>query len=100
LFFGAGKGRRVLEIVMQFLRLAKVHWASFAGVVANSNDIVELCSKFLDMLRMMSANINADFVHYGNRFRPHEAGFRSCAFYFEAFSVIVPQQTFGHLTPC
>ena len=50
-FFGAGQGRRVLEIVMQLSRFAKVHWASFAGIVANSNNIVELlCSKFFDML--------------------------------------------------
>ena len=101
LFFGAGKGRRILEIVMQFLRIAKVHRASFAGVVANSNNVVELlCSKFFDVLRTMSPNINADFVHYGNRFRAHEAGFRARAFYFEALSVIMPQETFGHLTPC
>jgi len=101
LFFGAGKGRRVLKIVMQFLRLAKVHWASFAGVVANSNNVVELlCSKFLDVLRTMSANVNADFAHNGDRFRADEAGVGARAFYFEALSVIVPQQTFGHLTPC
>jgi hypothetical protein len=43
----------------------------------------------------MSANINADFVHYGNRFRAHEAGFRARAFYFEALSMIMPQQTFN-----
>jgi hypothetical protein len=48
----------------------------------------------------MSADINADFAHNGDRFRAHEAGFRARAFYFEALSVIVPQQTFGHLTPC
>jgi hypothetical protein len=101
LFFGTGQGRRVLEIAMQLSRFAKVHWACFAGTVANSNNIVELlCSKFFDVLRTMSANINADFVHYGNSFRAHGAGFRPRAFYFEALSVIMPQQTFGDLTPC
>ena len=101
LFFGAGKGRRVLKIVMQFLRLAKVHWACFAGTVANSNNIVELlCSKFFDVLRTMSANINADFAHNVDRFRADEAGVDARAFYFEALSVIMPEQTFGDLTPC
>jgi len=50
-FFGAVQGGGVVEAMMQPLRRPKEHRATFFGVVADGNHVIELLPlKFIDML--------------------------------------------------
>jgi hypothetical protein len=71
---------------------------AFPRAIADGNHVIEgLVSELIYVLRAVIRNINAKFIHNGNRFRPYAS--RSCAsaFNFKAVSSIMPKQPFGHL---
>src|SRR6202012_266958 len=84
--------------MMQPVGCAEKNRTRLASVVANRNHVVEpLTLEFVDMLRAVAGNIDADFSHDCDSFSSYFARFGSCAIDVEPVARIVAQQTFRHL---
>jgi hypothetical protein len=74
--------------------------ASFAGVIADREDDIELLVReFIDMLGTVPRNVDAEFAHHSDGFGPHTAGSDASAENVEVVASIVAQKAFGHLAP-
>src|SRR5215469_1932017 len=88
----------IREIMVQLFRVAEEDRAGFTGVVADCYYVVKrLAVEFRNALRAMCGNIDANFLHGGDRFRANEAGFDARTFDLEPAASIVAQQAFRHL---
>jgi hypothetical protein len=58
-----------------------------------------LAVEFVNIRRAMTANVDAQFGHDGNRFRPHNAWLRAGAFDLEGFPGIMAQKPLRHPAP-
>jgi len=92
---------RVLEILMEPVRVAGKDRAGLLRVIADRQHVVELLSrKLIDRLGPVHGNIDAQFLHDGDRFRSHLAWLRSGAFDLEVLPFVMAQQAFSDLRPC
>jgi hypothetical protein len=83
---------------MYSFALTGEHWALLIGVVANRKYIVELLAReFVNGLRTLIRDIDADFTHRCNRFGPNEARINSSAVNFKPIARHIAQETFSHL---
>src|SRR5262249_35946380 len=88
--FGTLCGRRVLEILMEPVRVAGKDRAGLLRVIAHRQHVVELLSrKLIDRFGPVAGNIDAQLLHDGDRSRPYLTRLRSGAFDLEAVAFIV-----------
>lgn len=72
--------------------------AAFLCVIANREHVIEApVTKLIDAFRSMAGQVDSDFLHNGDGFRPDAGGLCAGAFYVEAVAGIVPEQPFSHL---
>src|ERR1035441_5167195 len=75
------------------------HGAAFFGVVAHGDHVVEgLAGEAVDVLGPVAADIDAEFRHHGDGFRPDTAGAGSFRVPLHAIAGHVAEQALRHLT--
>jgi len=72
---GSIRMSRVVESPVVTIHLPREHWASLIGISANGNDRFHILpEEFLEMLRSVAGDINADLAHHFNGLRMDVAG--------------------------
>src|SRR5271157_2374325 len=98
LLFRALHSGGVIEAPMDALRGGGKDGATLLGVVADGNHVIEILPhELIHGFRPLARNIDPDFMHGGNGFRAHVAGFCAGARDLERSASIVPKQSFRHL---
>src|ERR1022692_109867 len=92
---------RIVEAVMQPIRMSGIDRTALAGVVADGQHIVEaLAGKLVHRFRAVARNIDPQLPQNRDGFRPDSTGPRAGAFHFEAITPSIAQmaqQSLGHL---
>src|ERR1035441_8574003 len=97
--FVADSGGGVFEAPVNAARLDREHGAAFFGVVAHGDHVVEgLAGEVVDVLGPVAADIDAEFRHHGDGFRPDTAGAGSGGVHLHAIAGHVAEQALRHLT--
>lgn len=97
-FFGAGDGGGVREVVVEAVGVAGVDGAGLLGVVADGEDVVEgLVGELVDGFGAVAGKVDAKFGHDADGFRPDEGGSGPGAFDREDVAVVMTEEALGHL---
>lgn len=99
-FFETLYTRWVWKALMKPVRVSRKNRAAFFGVVTNRQNVIELLvAELINALGPVAGNINAEFFHYGYRFRANFARPCAGALDFEPISGVMSEETFSHLAP-
>src|ERR1035441_2875628 len=94
-----GEAVGVFEAPVNAAPLEGEHGAAFFGVVAHGDYVVEgRAGEVVDVLGPVAADIDAEFRHHGDGFRPDTAGAGSGGVHLHAIAGHVAEQALRHLT--